>query len=144
MATTKVKPTDARDPLEVLKAENAELKKEMGQVKTLMAQMAQHLSAQGLLTPEPVRAEIPLEEQPWFVRPGSIRHAQILGLVQDDDSESGWSLDDPTVWGPAASDKFLQLVLEQKLNELRSETPQMQSVSPLSPNYAIPMWVPTD
>ena len=141
MAQTK---TQGLDPIKTLQGENAALKKEMAQVKTLMAQMAQHLSAQGLLTPQEVRDEIPLEEQPWFIKPGSDRHASLLGLDADSESESGWRLSDPSIWGSAASQEFLRLILGQKINELEAGAPQMQSVSPQAPNYAVPMWVPTD
>lgn len=130
--------------VEDLHVENQKLRKEMAQVKSLMAQMAQHLSAQGLLTPEPVRDEVPLEEKPWYVKQGSERHAHLLDLVRDDSSDKGWKLSDPTVWGPMANSEFLTLILDQKINELTSSAPQMQSVSPLSPNFAIPLWVPID
>ncbi len=138
------KKDDTNDAVQILRQENSDLKKEVAQIRTLMGQMAQHLSAQGLLTPEEVRKEVPLEEQPWYIKPGSDRHAQLLGLIDDSESESGWGLSDPTVWGPVASAKFLQLVLDQKVNELESSVPQMQSVAPLSPHFAIPMWVPID
>ena len=84
---------------------------------------------------------------PDYVEHGSDRHAGLLGLrkaEKDDEPQlDGWALEDMTMWGPTATDKFLMLMLRQKVNELKSKPPKMQSEDPFAPAYAPPIWRPT-
>jgi len=81
-----------------------------------------------------------------YVAHGSDQHAAMLGLVKaekdDEPQQGGWALQDITLYGPTATDKFLAQVLRQKIGELMSGAPQMQSTDPLAPHYAPRMWKP--
>jgi hypothetical protein len=82
-----------------------------------------------------------------YVPHGSDQHAGLLGLKkagQDDEPQlDGWALEDMTMWGPNATDKFLMQMLKQKVNELKSKAPKIQSENPMAPHYAPPIWKPT-
>ncbi len=125
-----------------LEAQNIVLAKEVAGLKAQMAELMVQLQqiGVGITADEKVR---PLEEQPWYIKPGSERHAQLLGLTEDPDSELGWKLTDPTTYGPTARPEFLAIILQQHVNELTTPPPTMQSKDPMAPNYAVPMWVPT-
>ena len=92
----------------------------------------------------PTRHILPLEERPDYIRRGSPEHAAFLGLIEDESSETGYRLADTTQFGPQVTDRYLYEVLRQKVSELHSETPPIQSDDPLAPNYAPPMWQPID
>jgi hypothetical protein len=83
---------------------------------------------------------------PDYVKHGSDRHAALLGLVpaeKDDELQhEGWALGDLTLYGPMARPEFLTQMLKQKVNELCSPTPEMQSEDPSKPFYAPPIWEP--
>jgi len=87
------------------------------------------------------------ERNPDYVEHGSDRHAGLLDLKKaekDDDPQlDGWALADMTMWGPTATDKFLMQMLRQKVNELHSKPPVMQSEDPFAPHYAPPIWQST-
>ena len=87
------------------------------------------------------------KRNPDYVEHGSDRHAGLLGLrkaEKDDEPQlDGWALTDLTMWGPTATDKFLMQMLRQKVNELTSKPPVMQSKDPFLPHYAQPIWRPT-
>ena len=68
---------------------------------------------------------------------GSEEHAALLGLVKTAKSEAnpeGYALADPTQWGPAATDKFLEIKRQQALAVLRSK-PEVTKNAP-------PLWTP--
>jgi len=77
-----------------------------------------------------------------YVERGSDRHAMVLGLVKDPGSEFGWKLADPTAYGPTATEVYLREVLRQKVSDLNTAMPTIQSEDPLSPGFAPPMWRP--
>ena len=77
-----------------------------------------------------------------YVERGSERHAAILGLVADPDSPLKWKLADPTLGGPNATENYLREILRQKINDLTSPMPEVQSDDPWEPGYAPPMWLP--
>lgn len=82
-----------------------------------------------------------------YVEHGSDDHAALLGLRKATDEDGklvidGWTLEDITQYGPAASDEFLMRVLRQKINELTMEIPTYQSVDPRAPNFRPTMWTP--
>ena len=81
-----------------------------------------------------------------YIAHGADEHAALLGLrkaEEDDDPKyRGWALDDITLWGPNATDKFLLNILKQKVNELKSPVLKVQSDDPALPNYAPPLWTP--
>ena len=87
------------------------------------------------------------KRNPDYVEHGSDRHAGLLGLreaQEDDDPQlDGWALEDMTMWGPTATDKFRMQMLRQKVNELKSKPPVTQSKDPFKPHYAPPIWRPT-
>lgn len=87
------------------------------------------------------------KHNPDYVEHGADRHAGLLGLRKagkDDEPQlDGWALVDITMYGPNATDKFLVQVLRQKVNELTSKPPKMQSMDPFAPHYAPPIWQPT-
>jgi hypothetical protein len=71
---------------------------------------------------------------------GSEEHAQFLGLRKAQDKDpyqcEGWALVDITQYGPAARPEYLQAILQQKVNELKTK--------PKVPDYAPKMWVPSE
>ncbi len=82
-----------------------------------------------------------------YVPHGSDEQAGYLGLKKagkDDVPQlDGWALTDITMWGVTATDKFLMEKLRQKVSELNSESPKVQSDDPMAPHYAKPIWRPT-
>ena len=82
-----------------------------------------------------------------YVPHGSDEQAGHLGLrkaEKDDEPQlDGWALEDMTMYGPNATDKFLMQVLRQMVNELTSKPPKVQSEDPMAPHYAPPIWRPT-
>ena len=83
---------------------------------------------------------------PDYIERGSARHAAFLGLIEADEDDEpqyeGWTLADPTLWGPTARPEFLARTLKQKVNELTMEMPEIQSDDPRLPFYAPPPWTP--
>jgi len=83
---------------------------------------------------------------PDYVEHGSDRHAGLLGLKKAEKNdvlqEDGWALQDITMYGPSARPEFLVQVLHQKVSELKSKAPKMQSEHPFEPNYAPELWRP--
>ena len=88
----------------------------------------------------------PTGEQTDYVERGSDEHAGLLGLrkATEDDTVTvdGWTFEDITQYGPTASVEFLKISLRQKVSELTSDLPEVQSVDPRAPHYAPPMWRP--
>jgi len=83
------------------------------------------------------------KDRPDYVERGSDRHAAMLGLkkaVDGDIAADGWTLEDITQFGPQATDKFLETYLRQRVNELTSKIPPVQSENPFEPNFAPVMW----
>jgi len=78
-----------------------------------------------------------------YVAHGSELHAQMLGLrkatADDKLVKDGWTLADPTAFGPSARDYFLEEVLAQRVKELTTPPAVPQSKDPRKPNYAPPM-----
>ena len=92
--------------------------------------------------PEP--SEDP-KDRPDYVERGSDQHAALLGLKRAGDEmlqEDGWTFEDVTQYGPAATADFLKATLRQKVSELKSPTPPIQSADPRLPHYAPPIWQP--
>jgi len=87
------------------------------------------------------------KRNPDYVEHGSDRHAALLGLrkaEKDDEPQfDSWALADITMYGPNARPEYLVRVLRQKINELKSKPPVMQSKDPFKPHYAPPIWKPT-
>jgi hypothetical protein len=76
---------------------------------------------------------------------GSDQHAAVLGLIPDKTNELGYRLIDPTLFGPQATQGYLNEVLRQKVATLKAGIPPIpQSKSPDKPNYAPALWVPDD
>ena len=77
-----------------------------------------------------------------YVPHGSDQHAQMLGLrkATSDDKhvKDGWTLADPTAFGPAAREDFLEAMLAQRVNELVTPPAMPQSKDSRKPNYAPP------
>lgn len=92
------------------------------------------------LTGRPVPPSDDPRDRPDYVEHGSDRHAAMLGLRRAEDGEKfqmdGWTIEDITQYGPAASDDFLNRVLVQKVNELTAKMPETQSRDPREPNFA--------
>ena len=93
-------------------------------------------------------ANVKKQANPGAIARGSDGHAAFLGLVKakkDDEPQlGGWTLADVTMWGPSATAEFLKRVLAQKVSELTAPMPEVQSDDPLAPNYAPPLWMPSD
>ncbi len=137
MATTDKEQTQALIEQNKLLAEQVALMKvELGSINKQLKQAG--------LAPQKPKVKKKLEEQPWYVKPGSDRHAYLLGLTQDEESDLGWRLQDVTSWGPAARPEFLEQILVQRVNELTAPIPVIQSEDPLAANYAVPLWVPSE
>lgn len=83
-----------------------------------------------------------------YIAHGSDGHAAFLGLVKaeedDEPQRDGWTLADITLWGPSVTAEYLKRILAQKVSELTTLPPEVQSDDPLAPNYAPTMWVPSD
>lgn len=79
---------------------------------------------------------------------GSDGHAAFLGLIEAEEDDEpqlgGWALADITMYGPSARPEFLRRILAQKVSELTTPMPEMQSDDPRLPHYAPSMWVPSD
>ena len=82
-----------------------------------------------------------------YVPHGSDEQAGMLGLVKAEKDDvpqlNGWALQDITMYGPNATDKFLEQKLRQLVNDLTSKAPETQSEDPFKPHYAPPIWRPT-
>jgi len=83
-----------------------------------------------------------------YIAHGSDGHAAFLGLIKaekdDEPQRDGWTLADITMYGPSVTPEYLRRVLAQKVSELTTLPPVMQSDDPRLPNYAPPMWTPSD
>lgn len=91
-----------------------------------------------------------------FIEHGSEDHAGILGLEPCDKNDSTpykrqdkqgcwWRLADPYGYaGIGAEPEYIQEVLRQKISELDSSMPEIQSDDPFAPGYAPPMYVPPE
>jgi len=82
-----------------------------------------------------------------YVPHGSDQHAGLLGLKKagKDDAPQldEWAHADITMWGVTATEKFLMEKLRQKVSELHSESPKVQSEDPMAPHFAPAIWKPT-
>jgi hypothetical protein len=92
----------------------------------------------------PVERTPPVQRD--HVAHGSDQHAALLGLrkatEKDKFQSQGWALEDVTLYGPAARDDYIQMMLEQKVSELTAPIPVPQSDDPRLPNWAPKMWEP--
>ena len=84
-----------------------------------------------------------------YVQHGTEQHALLIGLRKAEDGEElvvdGWTLADRTAWGPQATESYIKEVLRQKVAEVRAgKPPASQSDDPLEPNYAPPIWKPSE
>ncbi len=81
-----------------------------------------------------------------YVEHGSDQHAGLLGLRKAAKSEKpqveGWTFEDITQFGSSASVEYLAVALSQRVKELTTPLPKMQSVDPRKPHFAPTMWDP--
>jgi hypothetical protein len=82
-----------------------------------------------------------------YVAHGSDKHAAFIGLKRTDDEADpyavdGWTLEDPTQFGPGANDQYIIRVTRQKVSELTSPMPTPQSKDPRKPHFAPVLWTP--
>ena len=86
-----------------------------------------------------------------YVERGSEQHAAVLLLrpaqegdayVREDSQGRKWTLIDTTTFGPQATEAYIREVLRQKVAELDTPMPAVQSDDPFAPGYAPPMWTP--
>jgi len=83
------------------------------------------------------------KDRPDYVERGGDRHAAMLGLKKAENGDiavDGWALEDVTMFGPQVTDKFLEAYLRQRVNELTSEAPEIQSTDPFAPHFAPTLW----
>jgi hypothetical protein len=87
-------------------------------------------------------------ERPDYVEHGSDEHAAVLGLqkaeedYRDGPKLNGWRLIDPWMFGHDR--RYQRYVLAQKVNELSTPFPELQSVSRRDPFFAPTMWMPEE
>lgn len=90
-----------------------------------------------------------------YIKPGSDRHAALLGLKRNtkeevkEREEAGfrvvkWKIEDITKFGVGVTDRYLEEVLKQKVNELEAKPIPVQSESVWQPNYAQRLWLPVN
>ena len=84
-----------------------------------------------------------------YIPHGSDEHAHLIGLRKAEEGEElvvdGRTLADRTAWGPQATESYIKEVLRQKVAEVKAgKPPKTQSEDPLEPNYAPPMWKPSE
>ena len=84
-----------------------------------------------------------------YVPHGSDEHAELIGLRKAEADEElvvdGWTLADRTAWGPQATESYIKEVLRQKVAEVKAgKPPTPQSEDPWAPNYAPPIWKPSE
>jgi len=86
-----------------------------------------------------------------YIEPGSDRHAAILQLkeaietdiyVLADTKGRKWALTDATAFGPQVTEAYLREVLRQRVAELGTSQPTIQSRDPFEVGYAPAMIVP--
>ena len=102
------------------------------------------------LTGQSTRAkELPITERADYIKPGSEKHKLWLGLRDATEEEltdgrdmDGYMLRDITIFGLHVRPEFLRTLLQQKVSQLTSPVPVFQSMNPLAPNYAPPLWMP--
>ena len=119
--------------------------------RTTNAELAQEIAAlkadlKRLMGRTESRAEP--EEMIYTVLHGSDEHAAHLGLrkATEEDGDyviEGWTLDDITNYPPSVTPVYIKRILRQKVNNLISPVPVMQSRDPREPHYAPPMWDPS-
>jgi len=87
------------------------------------------------------------EDRADYIKQGSDKHATFLGLVRANEDETlvcdGWTLLDSTLYGPNVTEKFLERILAQKVNELNTPMPMPQSKDPTAPHFAPVLWDPS-
>ena len=84
------------------------------------------------------------EKKPPYriIEHGGPEHAALLGLVAVGDS---YELADPTPYIQTdPTGRLESIVTRQRVAELQGGFPKLQSTDPLKPNYAPPIWRPTD
>lgn len=114
----------------------------MAEMERQIAELREQLAA---LSGRTVRHDPTVQAD--YVARGSDEHAAMLGLrkATEIDGEfviEGWALDDITNFPPTATPEWLKRTLQQKVNELISPVPVMQSSDPRKPGYAPTMWDP--
>jgi len=93
------------------------------------------------------RTTVAANRRPDYIERGSDQHAGLLGLrkATEDDGDlvyEGWTLQDPNMLGPTATERAIRTVLRQKVTELKQPMPDYQSDDPTAPFYAPPMMLP--
>jgi len=119
--------------------------KETSQLQKMQTRIEQLESALRQLTGTAPKPSEDPKERPDYVERGSDQHAALLGLKAaggEEISLDGWTFEDVTQYGPAATKDFLMATLRQKVSELTSPMPIMQSADPRRPHFAPPIWTP--
>ena len=118
-------------------ATNKQLQQQIDRLEGIVARFTGRSVAPPL---EPLRPE----DRPDYIAQGSDKHATFLGLVKANEDETlacdGWTLLDSTLYGPNVTEKFLERILAQKVNELNTPIPTPQSTDPTAPHFAPVMW----
>jgi len=77
---------------------------------------------------------------------GSETHARLLGLRKEVDGDpfthEGWALENPTQYGASAEPWFIKQKLAERVSELTTPMPVLQSEDRWEDNYAPPMFDP--
>jgi len=116
---------DFQEVIEQLQGRIAELEKKLGRTEV-----------------EIIREPKNPKDRADYVERGSDQHAAFLGLRKadsdDENTRDGWALMDPFQFGFNAD--FQAEVLRQRVGDLTSEMPTLQSDSRRDPFYAPKMW----
>ena len=90
-----------------------------------------------------------------YVAHGSVKHAQMLGLIpatketnkwreKNDLPILDWEIEDISVYGMNPNERILEIKLRQKISELTSSIIPVQSKDKKALGYMPPAWVPKD
>jgi len=119
---------------------NKELQKRVEKLEATIARLTGRTSR-----PEVV----PVKERADYIGHGSEKHKLWLGLrdatkeeMEEGRDVDGYMLRDITIFGLHVRPEFLKTLLQQKVSQLTSPVPVFQSMNPLAPNYAPPLWMP--
>jgi len=86
------------------------------------------------------------QTQPDYVEFGSEAHARMLGLREEIASDpfkcEGWALEDPTQYGASAQPWYIEQKLAERVSELTTPMPVLQSEDRWADNYVPPMFDP--
>lgn len=116
---------------------NKQLQQQVDRLEDIVARLSGRLSPP---TPEPLRPE----DRADYIAQGSEKHAIFLGLINAPEGETleydGYTLLDSTLYGPNVTEKYLERILAQKVNELNTPIPVPQSKDPTKPHFAPTLW----